>query len=213
MSSGMPKVTKMERRLDTRPVASVPRWASRRSGRRWPRKCGPCDENSPRKGSGGEDGWRRRHGCLGRRHGIAGCPVVSDVGCDARPEDECVGLWLHHGCPLVSWVKVLQAVTPQRSGDDDTFLVDRDAVNRIQAGPAYRSRHVCLFVYILILSKLGLPSLYQVLWKCNYSGTSGQFRTAGFVLYKEVFLPKRLTFLYQKIIKIMMIMIIIETRV
>ena len=33
-----------------------------------------------------------------------------------------------------------------------------------------------------------------------------QFGTAGFVLYKEVFLPKRLTFLYQKIIKIMMIM-------
>ncbi len=43
--------------------------------------------------------------------------------------------------------------------------------------------------------------------------TKGQFGTAGFVLYKEVFLPKRLTFLYQKIIKIMMIMIIIETKV
>ena len=32
--------------------------------------------------------------------------------------------------------------------------------------------------------------------------TKGQFGTAGLVLYKEVFLPKRLTFLDQKIIKI-----------
>ncbi len=43
--------------------------------------------------------------------------------------------------------------------------------------------------------------------------TKGQSETLGFVLYKEVFLPKRLIFLYQKIIKIMMIMTIIETRV
>ena len=37
--------------------------------------------------------------------------------------------------------------------------------------------------------------------------TKGQFGTAGFVLYREVFLPKRLTFLYQKIIQIIAITI------
>ncbi len=53
----------------------------------------------------------------------------------------------------------------------------------------------------------------RINWATVEPLTKGQFGTSGFVLYKEVFHPKRLTFLYQKIIKIMMIMIIIETRV
>ncbi len=48
----------------------------------------------------------------------------------------------------------------------------------------------------------GYVTYYMSLKTTAESLTKGQFGTAGFVLYKEVFLPKRLTFLYQKIIKI-----------